>query len=214
MPDEFELLTFAELPLDELLERMDRLVPAQAPPAPAGVVAIVGDAEDAVTTARRLAARHGGEDSAAVVLLAPDLRSRDTSRVVITSLALVEQQRQRWTERPGTTFVAVALDPGQDGRAWAHDALQVLDPAQIRYAAPAWRSTDELHERVESFGHVDCVDLVDIDQAMEPAEFLTLQLPIASVEGRPVSPELWAAHLLAARRIAVAPQRHDIGGTE
>lgn len=209
-----ELLSVAELPLEDLLCYMDLLVPEPVPPAPDGVVAVVGDAEDAVTTARRLAAREGTPDSSVVVLLAPDLSSRDTSRVVITALPLIDQQRRRWSQRRGTTFVAVALGPGDAGRAWTHEALRVLAPTQVRYAAPAWRSSEELRERVAAIGHVDCVDLVDLEQAVEPTEFLALQPPIATIEGRPVSPELWAAHLMATRRTSAATQRHDIGGNE
>jgi hypothetical protein len=209
-----ELLSVAELPIDDLLCYMDLLVPEPVPPAPDGVVAIVGDAEDAVTTARRLAAREGTPDSSVVVLLAPDLSSRDTSRVVITSLPLIDQQRRRWSMRRGTTFVAVALGPGDAGRAWTLEALRVLAPTQVRYAAPAWRSGEELRDRVAAIGHVDCVDLVDLQQAVEPTEFLALQPPIATIEGRPVSPELWAAHLMATRRTSMDTQRHDIGGNE
>jgi hypothetical protein len=211
VPDVDELLTFAELPLNDLLDRMDQVVPEPSRTAPPGVVAIVGDTEDAVTTVGRLAARQGTSGSSAVVLLAPDLRSRDSSRVVITSLTLIDEQRRRWSQRAGTTFVAVALDPGDAGRAWAHEALRVLAPAQVRYAAPAWRSNDELRERVAAIGHVDCVDLVDLEQALEPAEFLMLNPPIATIQGRPASAELWAAHLLATRRASVDTRR-DLGG--
>lgn len=212
--DTGDVASFSELSLAELLTRMDRLAPPVDVPAPAGVVAVVGDVEHAVTTARRLAERQGAPASAAGVLLAPDLRARDSSRVVITSLALVEEHRERWARREGTTFVAVALDPGDAGRAWAQEALHALSPAQIRYAAPAWRCADELQERISSLGSVDCVDLVDLDQATEPAEFLTLRRPVATIDGRPVTPELWAAHVVAARHTTTDDdtQLETIGG--
>ena len=203
-----------QLPLPELLAKIDRLLPLNASRPPSGVVAVVGDAEDAVDTARRLALWSPRPEQSSVVLLAPDLRSRDTSRVVVTSLALAADQRNRWARRPGTTFVAVALEPGDAGSAWVRRALEVLDPAQVRYAAPAWRSVSEVLDRVRMIGGVDCLDLVQLDQSAEPAEFLSTEPPVATVDGRPATPELWAAHLLAAQQHDdQRSPRHEFGGT-
>lgn len=203
-----------ELPLPELLAKIDRLLPLNVSRPPAGIVAVVGDAEDAVSTARRLALWSRRPEQSSVVLLAPDLRSRDSSRVVVTSLALAADQRNRWARRTGTTFVAVALDPGDAGSAWVRRALEVLDPAQVRYAAPAWRSATEALDRVRMIGGVDCLDLVQLDQSAAPAEFLSLEPPVATVDGRPATPELWAAHLLAARQHDHQPSpQNEFGGT-
>lgn len=203
-----------ELPLPELLAKIDRLLPLNVSRPPAGIVAVVGDAEDAVSTARRLALWSRRPEQSSVVLLAPDLRSRDSSRVVVTSLALAADQRNRWARRTGTTFVAVALDPGDAGSAWVRRALEVLDPAQVRYAAPAWRSANEALDRVRMIGGVDCLDLVQLDQSSAPAEFLSLEPPVATVDGRPATPELWAAHLLAARQHDHQPSpQNEFGGT-
>lgn len=182
LPEPLELLGLSDVPIGELLGRTERRTPPGTS-APAGVVAVVGDAEDAAGTVRRLAAQHG-QATSAVVLLAPDLRARDSSRVVITSLALVAEQRERWATRAGTTFVAVALDPGETGRAWVGEALRVLDPAQVRYAAPAWRSVDELRDRVAAIGRVDCVDLVETEAVPRPAAAV-LRPPAVAAVGRP-----------------------------
>lgn len=182
LPEPLELLGLSDVPIGELLGRTERRTPPGTS-APPGVVAVVGDAEDAAATVRQLAAQHG-QASSAVVLLAPDLRARDSSRVVITSLALVAEQRTRWATRAGTTFVAVALDPGETGRAWVGEALRVLDPAQVRYAAPAWRSVDELRDRVAAIGRVDCVDLVETGAVPRPAAAV-LRPPVVAAAGRP-----------------------------
>jgi hypothetical protein len=182
LPEPLELLGLSDVPIGELLGRTERRTPPGTS-APPGVVAVVGDAEDAAATVRQLAAQHG-QASSAVVLLAPDLRARDSSRVVITSLALVAEQRTRWATRAGTTFVAVALDPGETGRAWVGEALRVLDPAQVRYAAPAWRSVDELRDRVAAIGRVDCVDLVETGAVPRPTAAV-LRPPAVAAAGRP-----------------------------
>jgi hypothetical protein len=69
---------------------------------------------------------------------------------------------------------------------------------QVRYAAPAWRSPDEHGARIEAVAQVDAVDLVDLDAAEEPSAFLGMSPSVATLDGRPVSPGLWAAYLLAA----------------
>lgn len=193
--------------LADLLARIDLLVPGAVVEPPEGTVAIVGDAEHAVTTARRLTERLRDSERSAVVLLAPNLRARDASRVVVTSLALAADQRRRWARRPGTTFVAVALEPGEQGSEWTREALEVLAPAQVRFAAPAWRSSNELLDKVGAIGGVDCVDLVEVDPTTDPGEFLGLEPPVATIDGRGASAELWAAHLLTAR----LSHRNEIG---
>jgi hypothetical protein len=92
------------------------------------------------------------------------------------------------------------------------NALIALDPVQVRYAAPAWRSPEEHGERIDAIACVDAVDLVHLDASVEPSTFLGLSPPVSTLDGRPVSPGLWAAYLLAAPTPLRATS-HDLAGS-
>lgn len=191
-------LALPDLTLDELLGRLDDRVGVPVLPPGRGIVAVVGDADDALLTAQRLAGRSGRDADDCVVLMAPEARAGQLPWLVVTSPAAATDRRRRWARRSEATFVAVAVDPGPAGLEWAREALAALEPDQVRYAAPAWRCADELAPRVAAVGHVDVVDLVHLASAVEPGEFLDLVPPVGTLDGRPAEAGLWAAHLMAA----------------
>jgi hypothetical protein len=191
-------LALPELPLGELLERVEAIAPRPVTPPARGIVAVVGDAEDALLTAQRLAAHAGQDPAEGVVLMAPEARDGQASWMVVSSPEQAAQRRRRWARRAGTTFVAVTLDPGSTALAWVQRAIEALEPAQIRAAAPAWRCAAELTPRLAALGRVDAVDLVHLASAVEPGEFLLVDPPVSTLDGRPADPGLWAAHLMAA----------------
>jgi hypothetical protein len=209
----FVHLALPELNLSDLLDRLDPLVPRPVLPPEHGIVAIVGDPVHAARTAEQLCAPQGGDTEQSVVLLVRDSR-RDHHEEwpVLTDLADAIAQRRRWKNRPAPTFVAIALDLSEEGIRWVRNALIALDPVQVRYAAPAWRSPEEHGERIDAIASVDAVDLVHLDSSVEPSTFLGLSPPVSTLDGRPASPGLWAAYLLAAPTPLRATS-HDLAGS-
>jgi hypothetical protein len=209
----FVHLALPELNLSDLLGRLDPLVQRPVLPPEHGIVAIVGDPVHAARTAEQLCAPHGGDTEQSVVLLVRDSRrDRHEEWPVLTDLADAIAQRRRWRNRPAPTFVAIALDLSEEGIRWVRNALIALDPVQVRYAAPAWRSPEEHGERIDAIACVDAVDLVHLDASVEPSTFLGLSPPVSTLDGRPVSPGLWAAYLLAAPTPLRATS-HDLAGS-
>jgi hypothetical protein len=195
----FVHLALPELNLSDLLGRLDPLVHDAVLPPEHGIVAVVGDPLHAARTAQRLAEQRSGDADQSVVLLVRDARrEQHEGWPVLTDLSDAIAQRRRWRNRPRPTFVAIALDLSEEGIRWVRNALIALEPVQVRYAAPAWRSPDEHGARIEAVAQVDAVDLVDLDAAEEPSAFLGMSPSVATLDGRPVSPGLWAAYLLAA----------------
>jgi hypothetical protein len=184
--------------LAPLLDRLaTRARPAPWPSAPA-VVAVVGDLTAAKQVGAALAPRFGVDpDGVAVAAqITPAgvprwLRLDDPGAAAVRAGA--------WRARGRPAVVAVELVPGADGHAAAAAVLAALAPDQIRLVAPAWRDPTELELKVAALGGVDVVDLVELDQADDPEAFLDGDHPVGSLDGRPASPELWAAALLAAR---------------
>ncbi|HSL57423.1 MAG TPA: hypothetical protein VK866_06240, partial [Acidimicrobiales bacterium] len=184
--------------LAPLLARLEaRIRPAPWPARPT-VVAVVGDLAAARSVAASLAPRFGVDPDGVVV--ATQITPAEVPRWMrIDDPATAATRAASWRDRHRSAVVAVELVPGADGHAAAAAVLAALAPDQVRLVVPAWRDPTELDVKSAALGGLDVVDLVELDQASDPEAFLDGHLPVGSLDGRPASPELWAATLLAAR---------------
>lgn len=187
-----------DLDLAELLGHLDAMVPQRLLPSTvAPTIAVVGDPASVRHVAASLAVRMGLSESDVVIAspdpvdIAPWLAVRDADEAAARAV--------RWHEADRPTVVAVELSPGRDGHGWAASILRSIAADQVRLVAKAWQLTDQLATKALALGGVDGLDLVEMDAAAEPELFLELDLPIVGVDGRPATPELWAALLFERR---------------
>jgi hypothetical protein len=188
------LLTLAAPGLDpcELAGRVDAL--RTAPPASVdrGIVAVVGERDQALAVAGRLVAEDGASADD-VVVIAPEAPAGHPAWMWIGSPDEAAARRDRWSRRPGRCVVAVLLPPGDNARRWARAALDALDPAEVRLAVPGWRTADEVvARRLHGLAPVDGIDLVgDVDPATAVG-FLTSEVPVLSLDGDDATADRWA----------------------
>ena len=95
-------------------------------------------------------------------------------------------------------IVVVELVPGRIGHEWVRAVLGGLRAEQVRFAVPAERLIAQRRLTISALGGVDAVDLTDASGCEAPDEALQVGVPIASIDGHPASPALWAATVLAA----------------
>ncbi|HPB46649.1 MAG TPA: hypothetical protein PLP95_12400, partial [Microthrixaceae bacterium] len=180
-----------EVDLSAMLGALETsLVAVPAPPA-AGVIALVGDLAEIITAAQSLA-RHLGVAAHDVHVVA---RGASASPV----LGVVRPRSDAARNPQNRTLVAIELAAGRDGHEWTRSALAALDPRQIRFVADARRYLSHQHFSVAAVGGVDVVDLSGVGALAEPADALALGVPVATIDGRGATPEMWAAVLLAHR---------------
>lgn len=160
----------------------------------AGIVAIVGTRSDAARVAGALAERCGIPTDDVIVASPPD------DLVVPTAdeaLRLAASTRFRCTP---LAVVVVELLPGRQGHEWVRAVLDGLRAEQVRFAADTGRLVASQHLSVAAIGGVDAIDLLDANLQPEPELAIGLSAPIATIDGRPASPEMWAATVLASGR--------------
>lgn len=194
-----ESTDMAPVGIGELLSRLSRLVRPPRPTPTDGVVAVVGPRGDAVEAAVALATAWGRAPSEVLVAAPtdPGVTPATIGMVVAESVRRREQRGQ-----DGPTLVAVAVMPGVDGHRWAAETLGAISPAQIRLAVAGWRPVERVTQTLAGIGGVDVIDLVALDGATAPEAFLRLGVPIATVDGLPSTPALWAALLVDCGRAA------------
>lgn len=172
------------------LERFDGL--AVAPPLPdVGVVAVVGAKVEALQVAARIAAQLGVPADEVVVAAPSAPASIPTPDDIVRFAATV-----RFKCNP-VAIVAVELVAGRLGHDWARAVLGGLQAEQVRFAVAAADAGHGPHV-LTALGGAHAVDLLAVDAA-DPEDALSLGVPVATLDGRPASPELWAAASLAAQ---------------
>lgn len=176
--------------LGSLLERYETLPVAPALP-DAGVVAVVGARVEALQTASRIAAELGVPADEVVVAAPSAPASMPTDEDTVRFAASV-----RFRCRP-VAVVAVELVAGRLGHDWARAVLAGLRAEQVRFAVSAADASHGSHV-LAALGGAQAIDLLAVDAA-EPADALGLGVPVATLDGRPATPELWAAATLAAQ---------------
>ncbi|QGG94660.1 hypothetical protein [Actinomarinicola tropica] len=193
-----------DLPLGEMLARLDALVPRTTLPTAAGaVIAVVGDLRVARAAAAALAVRLGAGE-ADVMIATPEARDAVSPWLRIDGPDVAAARAARWRRGEHPVVVAVDLTPGREGHAWAASVLEALDADQVRLVARAWQVTDELAPKAAVLGGVDGIELVELEAAAEPEAFLALDLPVVGIDGRPATSEMWAALMMERRHDATA----------
>jgi hypothetical protein len=188
--------------LCELVAQLGQLVSPAIPAPSHGVVAIVGARSDAVEVAVALAQAAGR--AASDVLVAAPTDSGVTPRTVA---AIVADSGRRRSQRGlmGPVIVAVAIAPGAEGERWATDTVAALDPAQVRVAVGGWRPVERIAQHLaalRSVVAVDALDLVELEGAAAPEQFLRLGVPVGTIDGVEATATAWAALLLDCGRAA------------
>jgi hypothetical protein len=188
--------------LCELVGELGQLITPAAPAPAHGVLAIVGARSDAVEVAVALAQAAGR--AASDVLVAAPTDSGVTPRTVA---AIVSESGRRRSQRGlvGPVIVAVAIAPGAEGERWATDTVAALDPSQVRVAVGGWRPIERTVQHVaalRSVVSVDALDLVELEGAAAPEQFLRLGVPVGTIDGAEATATSWAALLLDCGRAA------------
>lgn len=219
------LLALAARELDprELAGRVDALRAAPPTPVERGIVAVVGERDEALAVAGRLIVSDGGsvED---VVVVSADAPADHPAWMWVGSPDEAAARRDRWNRRGTRCVVAVLLPPGDEARRWARAVLDALAPAEVRLAVPGWRTADELvTRRVHGLAPVDGIDLVGAVEPGSALGFLALHVPVLTFDGDPATAPAWAELLastptgriggsgspLAASPVADAPVTRD-----
>ena len=183
-----------------MLEKLEGL-PA-APPVPTGpaVVAFVGEAHAALDAARRVGARTGLWNGDIEILTRHRALDDVPSWLVVNELEEAAQRAERWRQRGTPTAIVIDQSIDAGDRAWAMRALTAMRADQVRMVAEAWRLPAQVGELATRVGGIDVIDLVDVDGAVEPLAMLDLDIPVATVQGRPATADLLAAVWLENRR--------------
>lgn len=181
-----------------LLDRLDGVPAAPALPA-TGVVVFVGEARHALGAARTMGERLARWNGDVAVVS----RSKDIDGIpawlLVDDLGDLANRADRWRQRG---VVPIVLDLGTEvvDLVWAIRALTALQADQVRLVTEAWRLVEDVGRTAGKLGGVDAIELVAMADTVEPLAMLDLGIPISTVEGRPMTPELLAAVWLENRR--------------
>lgn len=183
-----------------MLDRLESFPAAPGlPTAGPTVVAFVGEAAATADAARRLGASTGlwGRD---IVVMSRRTDVPDVSPwMVVTDPDELVRRSARWHQRSTVTPVVIdqSIDTGSRGTA---KLLTAIAADHVRMVVEAWRLPSEVGEVAARLGGVEAIELIDTSDAVEPLAMLDLEIPVASVEGRPATPALLAAVWLERRR--------------
>lgn len=143
--------------------------------------------------ARRIA-EDAGISPAGVVLASSgdDFSSHCTQ---VRSIAAVKRRMREWREAREPVFVALATPVGTRGLAWATSILIALQPDAVWGVVSATTKGADCTEWAKRLG-VEAVVVEEADASGSPATVLEMGIPVATVDGRPATAELWAALLV------------------
>ncbi len=102
----------------------------------------------------------------------------------------------RWiAARRDRTSTVVVIDAGFDSRSrsWAAHALAVLRPDAVWGTVDALAKPEDIAAWATAIGGVDALMVGNVEATVSPASVLRTGLPVARLDGRPASPERWAA---------------------
>jgi hypothetical protein len=163
------------------------------------VLAVVGEAEEALALANDLAAE-AGVNPEEIVLVSSSYRGKSVSEGRRLSSAEDTCERRRsWRRR--RTPVVVAVDaPVGTSAAWARHVLEALEPVMTWATVEATRKTDDVRAWADDLDGLDAIAITNTDDTVSPAALIDTGIPVGRVDGRPATPLLWAA--LLAERLA------------
>ncbi|MGB3412759.1 MAG: hypothetical protein WBA45_16370 [Microthrixaceae bacterium] len=193
----FLTLEAGSLSHDALVARIDDLMHPVVETPTCGIVAVVGDADECVSAARRLAGREG-VDPGEVVVMSPEPIVGHPSWMCVTTIDDGARRRARWSDDKRLHIVAVVLNAGPSGMEWACAALDSLTPDQTHLAVPGWRRVEDVVARLRSLAPITAIDLVGDTDPATAVGFLDLDVPVSTIAGADATPEVWSSYLAAA----------------
>ena len=171
-----------------------------------GVIAVVGVRDHALDVAAGLATELGIHPND-VVIAAPVAPIVIPTQLESTRLAAAARYRCK-----PVAIVVVELVPGRIGHEWARAVLNGLRAEQVRFAVSADRPVAQQRLTIAALGGVDALDLMNVTDCPNPEHSLDLGIPIVTIDGRPATPEMWAATVLAAHHRSDSMVDHAIAG--
>lgn len=167
--------------------------PPRPPAGPGQVTVLAGPLHLCLPAARRIA-EDAGISPAGVVLASSgdDFSSHCTQ---VRSIAAVKRRMREWREAREPVFVALATPVGTRGLAWATSILIALQPDAVWGVVSATTKGADCTEWAKRLG-VEAVVVEEADASGSPATVLEMGIPVATVDGRPATAELWAALLV------------------
>ncbi|MGC8463042.1 MAG: hypothetical protein ACP5P9_05160 [Acidimicrobiales bacterium] len=170
-----------------------------APPVPSGsgrLLVVAGELDRAWELARRLAVEAGSSAGEVHVAAAKRPRRRVERRLLVTGpddadLLMAERRRT-------STVTVVALDAPVSARPdpFCHDLLDALVPTAVWGVVSATHKAEDVAAWAEALGGLDALAVADAVCSTTPGSLLELGIPVASLDGQPATPALWAAVLV------------------
>ena len=181
-----------------MLDRIEEATTTAAMP-DTGLVVFVGDAAAALPAVQELGRRLGTWSTEVAVVTR---RAVDAvpAWLMIEDMTDLASRASRWSRRPGVVPVIVDQPLDAANIDQVLEALEVLEPSQVRIVTEAWRLPEQVGRLAGRLGGVDALELVEIGDAMDPLSMIDLDIAIGSIDGRPASCELLAAVWLEKRR--------------
>ncbi|HET7488840.1 MAG TPA: hypothetical protein VFJ85_13005 [Acidimicrobiales bacterium] len=160
------------------------------------VIAVVGEREEALALAQRVA-RERGLDADEIVLASPTYRGRRVAAWNrLATFEEAESERRSWRRRTHATVVAVEAPVDGIHTEWAREMLTALEPNLTWGVVHAGHKTEDMAWWIDRIGGVDALAVEGTRRTVTPAGVLALGLPVGLLDGEPASPEGWAALLL------------------
>ncbi|MDA8391734.1 MAG: hypothetical protein M0Z87_02835 [Actinomycetota bacterium] len=158
------------------------------------VMVLAGPLHLCLPAARRVAEEVGV--SPAEVVLAAEGDDFTTHGRRIRSVSAARHRAKQWRTSDGPpVLVALATPVGGRGLAWATSILVALQPDAVWGVVSATTKGGDCVEWAKRLG-VEAVVVEEADASRSPATVLEMGIPVATVDGRPATAELWAALLV------------------
>ena len=176
--------------LEELLAQFENAWRDAGPLPTSGITVVVGEDDEARRAASTMAAAMGIDVDQVVVASPHDLNSLPTGAELAQVMSLLHRQGS-------ASILVVELEPGIAGHAWARAVIDGVRPSRVDLATDAEIGFDQVRRTVIALGGVDAIDLLDVATSHSAEELLEMNIPIATLDGRPATPALWAATVLS-----------------
>ncbi|MCL6094588.1 MAG: hypothetical protein M1519_01985 [Actinobacteria bacterium] len=177
---------------------------AHLPPPPAlprtgkAILAVVGHFEHAKHLSTLLANKLGLDPAEIQLAVPPNQDWQGPSQLYIRSAAAAIERRASWKRRRSPIIVAVTAAVNSPYRSWARHVLNALEATSTWGIVDATTKTADIADWANDLGPLDALVLTGTDSTTSPAEILELGIPVAMIDNKPATPEMWAA-LIAAR---------------
>ncbi len=204
--------TYVEVALTSALQQLpDAPVP---PHRSGGLLVLVGELDRALECAAVLADRQGIDLDTIVVASQARHRRGAAARHLVASPDEAADLAERSRRLSHPLFVAMHAPVSAEPDRWATRMLAALAPTSVWGVAPATHKSEDLAAWADGLGGLDALALEDLSATTSPADVLAAGIPVASLDGRPATPALWAALIAARLLLAHVSGRHCTGAIE